>query len=194
MQNSREMSAADVVAEWVNSYGDELYSWTYYKTGNREIAEDIVQECFLSAFKAFHRFKDGSNPKTWLFTILNNKIIDYYRSRSSQKHISESELRAQSQTDGMFNQQNSWTELPATDWDEEPHLLDRPEFLVVLKKCLNALPERWRAVTIAKFFDYKKGNTISKELGLSPSNLWQIVHRSKLKLKNCLDKNWHFES
>jgi DNA-directed RNA polymerase specialized sigma24 family protein len=44
------MSAADVVAEWVNSYGDELYSWTYYKTGNREIAEDIVQECFLSAF------------------------------------------------------------------------------------------------------------------------------------------------
>ena len=56
------------ITSWVEEYGDELYSWAYYKTSSNEIAEDLVQETFLSAHKNIASFKQESNPKTWLFT------------------------------------------------------------------------------------------------------------------------------
>ncbi|MBR9860855.1 sigma-70 family RNA polymerase sigma factor [bacterium] len=188
--SNTQSSANTTLTLWVEEYGDEMYSWAFYKTSNKEIAEDLVQDTFTSAFKAFERFKKDSNPKTWLFTILNNKIIDYYRSKASQKHITETELNAQSNVDGMFNDLETWSSLPQMEWQDEEHLLDNQEFLKVFKACIDNLPEKWRAVTIAKFFDYKKGKAISKELGITSSNLWQIVHRSKLHLKKCLDTNW----
>lgn len=69
--------AQESISQWLKDYGDDLYSWAYFKTSSKETAEDLVQDTIVSAFKAFDKFKPGSNPKTWLTTILNNKIIDY---------------------------------------------------------------------------------------------------------------------
>ena len=69
----------EIVSKWVGEYGDDLYSWAFYKTSSRETAQDLIQETFLSAFKSYKKFKYESQPKTWLFKILNNQIIDYYR-------------------------------------------------------------------------------------------------------------------
>jgi RNA polymerase sigma-70 factor (ECF subfamily) len=50
-----------------------------FKTSSKEIAEDLVQDTFLAAFHKIDSFEGKSQPKTWLFSILNNKVIDYYR-------------------------------------------------------------------------------------------------------------------
>ena len=67
------------IENWVNQYSDALFSWAYYKTSSKETAEDLVQDTFLAAYHKIDSFKGNSQPKTWLFSILNNKIIDYYR-------------------------------------------------------------------------------------------------------------------
>ena len=64
------------VSAWVNSYGDNLYTHAYFKTSSKEIAEDLVQETFVAAFQSYDKFKRESNPKTWLFSILKNKIVE----------------------------------------------------------------------------------------------------------------------
>ena len=66
-------------SSWVTSFGDYLFSYALLKVGKREIAEDLVQEAFISAIKAKDTFKGDSSEKTWLTAILNNKIIDHYR-------------------------------------------------------------------------------------------------------------------
>jgi len=51
---------------WVKTYGDYLYSLALIKVSNRETAEDLVQDTFLSAFKARDSFRKNSSEKTWL--------------------------------------------------------------------------------------------------------------------------------
>ncbi len=72
--------------QWLHNYGDYLYSIAVLKTNDKETAEDLVQETFLSAIKALPGFKGESNEKTWLTAILNNKIIDYYRKKDVLKN------------------------------------------------------------------------------------------------------------
>jgi RNA polymerase sigma-70 factor (TIGR02943 family) len=191
MSTAPNQNANIQVGNWFSEFGDELYSWAVYKTSSKETAEDLVQETLLSAFKAFDSFKAGSNPKTWLFTILNNKIIDYYRASSTKKSINETELLGNRMDDENFNSDGHWNRNPVAAWaNEEEHLLDNAEFLEVLNSCIQNLPTAWRNVIVSKYFDHKKGKQISKELNITSSNLWQIAHRAKLQLKDCLDKNW----
>jgi len=51
MKSRRIQSKQKVVEGWVHSFGNELYSWAYHKTNDRNIAEDLVQETFLAAYK-----------------------------------------------------------------------------------------------------------------------------------------------
>ena len=87
--------------EWVNSYSDAMLSWAVYKTSNRQASEDLVQETFMAAFKSFDSFKQKSHPKTWLFSILNNKVTDYHRKNFRQQTFTESALRKEDKTSGI---------------------------------------------------------------------------------------------
>lgn len=177
------------IASWVNQHSDELYNWAYYKTSNKELAQDLVQDTFLAAHRSIDKFKGDSKAKTWLFTILNNKIIDHYRSAVHRKMVTESRINADS--DDNFDSEGNWNQQAIIQWNEEDHLLDQPEFLNVLENCLEGLPDKHKAVTMAKFFHHKKGSQICQDLDISPSNLWQMVHRAKLQLRKCLDANWN---
>jgi RNA polymerase sigma-70 factor (ECF subfamily) len=60
-------------SELVSQYATEMYRFALYMTGNKEDAEDAVQDSLLSAWKSIHSLKDNSLFKAWLFKILANK-------------------------------------------------------------------------------------------------------------------------
>ena len=60
---------------------DSLFNFGMRMTGNREAAEDLVQETYLKVHRFSHTFKDGSNLKAWLFKILRNTFINTYRKK-----------------------------------------------------------------------------------------------------------------
>ncbi len=175
------------LADWVAEYTEEMYKWASYKTSSVEIAEDLVQDTFLAAAEKLATFKGNSSPKTWLFSILNNKIIDYYRKKVNQPVRVENQVLA-----GIFNNDEGWKpEKQPKEWHaEEGHLLDNEVFQAVLKKCLDALPEKWNLSVKLKYLTNKSGEEICQELGITPSNFWQMVHRAKLKLRDCIETNW----
>lgn len=72
-----------------NLYFDRLYSMVFYAVGkDREVAEDITQETFVSAFKAARKFRANSSLYTWLAGIANHKVADYFRHLNKErKHI-----------------------------------------------------------------------------------------------------------
>ena len=182
-----ETSTKTDLVQWVETYTNGLYTWALHKVSDSELAKDLVQDTFLVASEKLTSFKGNSSPKTWLFSILNHKIIDYYRKKvkypSSVEHHSESIY---------FNKNQEWLlEKRPKNWHEdESNLLDDDEFQTVLKKCLEALPEKWNTCVKLKYLMNKNGDEICQELNITPSNFWQIVHRAKLQLRDCVETNW----
>jgi RNA polymerase sigma-70 factor (ECF subfamily) len=60
-------------------FGPQLYSAALRMTRNAADAEDVVQETFLKAYRAYHTFQAGTNLKAWLYRILTNTYINRYR-------------------------------------------------------------------------------------------------------------------
>lgn len=176
------------LSKWVQEYTDDMYSWASYKLSDAELAKDIVQETFLAAAEKVHTFKGESSPKTWLFSILNFKIIDVYR-----KKINKPMAYEPSGFTDFFDAEGSWqTEKQPKDWhDQDEHLLDNMDFQYILKRCLDALPEKWNLCVKLKFLTEKNGDEICQEVGITPTNFWQIIHRAKLQLRDCIEKNWY---
>lgn len=182
-----------IIEGWFHKYSDALFSWAYHKTSSREASEDLVQDTFLAAVRAYDGFQNNSNPKTWLFAILNNKIIDFYRKKAKSFALNSSKAEQMfiNQTDSFFDSDQNWTLKKDTLlWEEEHHILDNEDFRKTLNTCMKALPENWRLAMLSKYILNKTANEICQEIKITQSNYWQIVHRSKLLLRNCIESNW----
>jgi len=173
--------------QWVEDYTRDLYSWAFHKVSDTELAKDLVQDTFLAAAEKIESFKGDSSPKTWLFAILNYKIIDHYRRKVNQPILLDTQSFST-----FFDDEGSWKpEMRPKDWDyEDTELLDNPEFNEILSRCLGELPEMWNATIRLKYILGKNGEEISQELGITPTNLWQIIHRAKVQLRNCVENGW----
>lgn len=72
-----------------DKYIDKIYKFVYLKTTNKELAEDIVSDVFISALnniKSF-RLEEWSSVKSWLYRIANNKVIDFYRTNKTTDSV-----------------------------------------------------------------------------------------------------------
>ncbi|NOZ47840.1 MAG: sigma-70 family RNA polymerase sigma factor [Chlorobi bacterium] len=174
------------LTQWVELYTEYLYSWAYHKVSDIELAKDIVQETFLVATEKINSFKKESSPKTWLTAILNNKIIDYYRKKATQPvNVDNQDFSY------FFDDNGDWVNSKKPkQWNNNSNLLDDSGFQQILKKCMDALPDQWSASVKLKYLMNKKGDEICQELNISPSNYWQIVHRAKLQLRECIENKW----
>jgi len=182
---------------WVSNYGDYLFSIALMKTSNTEVAEDLVQDTFLSAIKAADSFKGESAEKTWLVRILNNKIIDYYRKKDVLKGTSDYLDSTENNFDEHFFEANSHSEaywkkeaMPDHWKAEADSSLNQAEFNKVLEFCMQKLPSKLLPVFVLKYMDDEDADKICKELDISSSNYWVIIHRAKLLMRACLEKNW----
>ncbi len=180
-----------LLRQWVEEYTDDLLNWAYHKTSNLTLAEDLTQDTFLVAHQRMDHFRKESSPKTWLFAILKNKIIDHYRRQyKTPAPVDINHFREEGFT--PFDSEEKWISHHApVHWESnDQQLLDNPAFSKILEYCMGVLPSKWRLALELKFFQEKKGDAISQELGMSTSNYWQVVHRAKLQLRDCLEVNW----
>lgn len=180
------------VTEWVNTYSDELYRYAYSKTGNSHASEDLVQDAFLGALQGAKDGKMVENHRAWLFSILRNKVVDYYRRiEREQKHQEGTYSPEEMDRNLHFNSMGMWhrSERPG-DWGDTEDLTKDKDFNAVLDACLTKLPEHYQNVVRLKIMQNEHTDSVCKSLGISTSNLWQIVHRTKLRLRKCIDKHW----
>lgn len=181
---------------WIDKYADDLYGYAITKCSSSELAEDFVQETFLSALNAMQLFKGNSSERTWLFSILKNKIADHYRKASTRYEVSDNNLssgdESRSFLDLFFDADGEWSKkAKPKQWStDEGNLLDDKEFQKTMEGCVGKLPGNWHTAITLKFLEEKESDDICKELSISPSNYWVIMHRAKLMLRACIEKNW----
>lgn len=188
--------------KWIERYSDYLYSFAYARLRKEEVAEDLVQDTFFSALRAKDTFLNNASEKTWLISILKRKIIDYYRKKSTQNELNVLDKPVQTADgtrDHFFEDaatySGHWTEGAAPKvWKKDFETsVDSDEFLDILKRCITKLPEKTAAAFTMKNMDDLDTEEICKELNITASNYWVMMHRAKLMLRECMEKNWFAE-
>ena len=176
---------------WVKAYADYLYQYAIKRVADSELSKDLVQETFLSAIKSLADFQGKSSERTWLTSILKNKIIDHYRKKAKEASVNELQSTEENRTN-FFEENGHWKKKnePETWGIEEADPLEKEELENILKGCMKKLPVNWALVFSMKYMDGEDSHKICKELNLSPSNFWVIIHRAKLSLRACINKHW----
>jgi RNA polymerase sigma-70 factor, ECF subfamily len=85
--DSRAIASAVDGAPWLVEHGDALYRYARSRVGDRELAEDLVQDAFLAALESRDRFQGRATVRTWLLSILRHKIVDHYRRVAGSRPI-----------------------------------------------------------------------------------------------------------
>ena len=152
-----------------------------------DLAEDLVQEAFLSAFKNLANFKHQSAFKTWIFAILKNKIIDYLRQKG--RFVLESELEDENTNNSFFDEKGHWKpEHYPSELQGEEETVYSDEFWLIFETCLTCLPAKQAKIFMMREFLELSSEEICQETHLTSSNLHTTLYRARLQLQNCLSK------
>jgi len=179
-------------ARWVDDHGDFLYRFAVSRLRDREAAEDVVQETLVAALKNVQQFQGKSSEQAWLVGILKNKIIDVYRKRSRDP-INVDEDSADI-SERLFDEHGSWKKEVRSAMRTSLDSLDREEFWQILRRCINGLPTRQADVFTRRVVDEADAGDICKELDITSTNYWVILHRARLQLASCMKQRWFAES
>ena len=182
--------------QWLERYGDYLFNYAVVRVNDRSNAEDLVQETLLAGLKAAEKFQGKSTERTWLTSILKRKIIDTYRKKSSSRELSFGEHEST-----VFDADFYRSEAPFKGhWLEGmgPHsnslmpdgAMEQEELARFIQYCIEHLPPQLAAAFIMKMVDEEEADLICKELGITTSNLWVMLHRARLKMRKCLENKW----
>ena len=176
--------------KWLDLYGDILYQYALSRVSNNVIAEDLVQETFLSALKGLDGYRGEASEKNWLFTILKNKIIDYYRKKSrDQPFTSIPDLNMIE--DDWFNNEGSWAETKKPkNWHASDNHTERKEIQKIINWCKDHLKALQQHVFVLKYMEDIDSDEICKVLNITTSNYWVLIHRARLQMRACVEKNW----
>ena len=180
---------------WVKRYADVMLNFAFRRTSDLTLAEDLVQDTFLSALKAKDNFKGHSQEKTWLFSILENKITDYFR--SSNYSFQKQKVAIGPEFLGHFFESKEegghWqNDQKPQEWQiiAQENASDSEELNHAIQNCLKKLPQKLEQIFVLKHLDDYSSEKICKELAITTSNYWVMIHRAKLQLRACLETNW----
>lgn len=180
---------------WVDQHGDYLFKYALFRLRDASAAEDVVQETFLAALKAYANFEGRGSEKTWLVGILKHKITDHFRRSVREAPIGQDESDGP-EHDEFFARTDGWDEhwnhnYAPSDWHATPaQLLEQGDFWRVFNDCLAPLPQRTASAFTFREVDGLSSEEICSLLSITVNNLWVILHRARLHLRNCLEKNW----
>lgn len=183
--------------EWLDEHGDYLFSYAMFRVSEKDMAEDLVQETFLAALKSYSTFDGRSSIRTWLTGIMRHKVMDHFRNiyKTEKKTVDLESMNIDDFIDEGKNK-GRWRpgHIPG-DWSGTPDDdLHQKEFMEILKDCLSELPERIASVFKLSELEERDTNEICKELGITATNFWVIMHRARNGLRRCLEIHWFDKS
>lgn len=189
-------SISNFSEEDFNEHRRYLYRYAIAQLRNSDAADEAVQETLLAAVEAFKDFQGRSSVRTWLTTILRNKIIDAKRREIRSPIIdvvSSSDEENLEHFDELFFQQDGhWQEEPSV-WHNPEKCLENTAFWKIFEECLDNLPTLTAKAFYLKEIHGLETENICKDLEITTSNYWVMLYRARMSLRKCLEKNWFCE-
>ena len=178
----KELQIGNQIAfgQLIDTYQQKVFSTCISFIPNKEDAEDVSQEVFITIFKSIHQFKENSKLSTWIYKITTNKCLEFIRKKQAKKRFA-------------FMQTILGNEIPIdktnyfTEFNHPGILLENQEKATILFKAIHTLPEIQRVVfTLAKV-DGKSYQEIVEITGKSLSSIESVIYRAKKGLQEKLE-------
>jgi len=184
------MPAADIAAQ-LETHRGYLLRVARLQLRDEALAEDVVQETMLAALGG-SGFSGKSSLKTWLTGILKHKIVDAIRRKQREPLLAstfDDECDIED-LDGMFKAPFGAWDAPPAEWGDPEQALNRSQFFDILDFCLEKLPPNTARVFMMREVMELESEEICKELTITANNLWVILYRARMSLRECLEQNW----
>lgn len=166
-KNFVEIEQSEIFSELYNTYFPKLYKYALYKVGDSNAAEDLVSEVFEKVLVKYNTYNQQKGSfSTWLFTIANNIITNYYKKNS--RKVDPVDLEKVEST-----------------YHLEDLVIDR-ELKKLLLNAITCLDERQRNIIALKFGACLTNRQIAQVMNLTESNAGTILYRSLRQLKDIL--------
>ena len=167
-----------------------LLKFAVLQVGQKDVAEDLVQEVLLAAVKGVDGFSGRASVRTWLTAILLNKISDHRRLAAREVSIeAQEETLGVDGIEAMFQANGRYVSMPLEWRNPEDSLTDK-RFYEALEACLSRLSEVGRRVFLLREMMGMSVEEICRELGLSATNCSVLLHRGRMRLRGCLEDGW----
>lgn len=182
--------AAGDPSRWVDEHGDALFRYAMSRLGDRNEAEDLVQDTFLAALQAQARFRGASSPRTWLIGVLRHKLVDHFR-RSGRQQLLDDAGTLAADADQAFDARGRWVQRPGRWEPTVPSAgAEREEFWLILERCVEGVPGRSGEAFTLRVLCGLPAQDVCKVLAVQSTNLWVLLHRARRKLRDCLERTW----
>ena len=184
--------AAATIAADLAGFRRELLRFAVLQLRDQASAEDAVQETMLAALEGAARFAERAKLKTWVFSILRNKIVDIIRRRVREPIHEHAEREIDdADFDPLFESNGHWQrESRPSDWGNPEKSLENRNFWAVFELCLQRLPPATARVFMMREMLGLETGEICAELSMSSSNCWVVLHRARMALRLCLEQKW----
>jgi RNA polymerase sigma-70 factor (ECF subfamily) len=165
-------------AEIVDMYKDKLFHLAYRMTGNRQEAEDVVQEAFLRVYKSLDRYDENQKFSTWIYRITTNLCIDRLRKRRATYSL-DAESPDREGLDG-------YAMLPSDERTPESELL-LSETQRLIHEAIATLPVKYKTIMILRYLQDLSLQEISDVLDMPVTTVKTRVHRGREFLRKKLE-------
>lgn len=152
-------------------------------------ADDVVAETMLAALEKPESFGGKSSLKTWLVGILKFKIIDCIRTNAREVASSVNSDEDAELEDLVFTADGHFR-MEADPWPNPEQSLNSKQFLAVMDACINEMPPTMGRVFLMREWMEFTTDEICNEMAVSSANVWVLLHRARLRLRECLQQKW----
>ncbi|MGQ9841438.1 MAG: RNA polymerase sigma factor [Anaerolineae bacterium] len=170
----------EAYAAIVERYSGTIYNLALRLTGNPQEAEDVLQETFISAFRALSRFEGRSQLGTWLYRIAYNVAL---------MRLRKQQLPTQSLDEPLAGDDDEPIPRQFVDWSWLPdEMLLGKELRNTLEAALRTLPVSLRSVFVLRDIEGLSTAETAQALGLTETNVKVRLHRARLALREKLSQ------
>jgi len=153
---------------------------------DEHLAEDCVSDALTQAYEKRASFRGDSSLRTWLTTILKNRIIDLLRKQWREQPLEPNESGEQD-FDALFDTSGHYVEMPSEVRDPA-ELCQQDGFLTAVQRCVDKLPKRIGQVFVLREVFGSETKELCRDLGLTTSNVWVQLYRARMMLRTCLEQ------
>lgn len=155
------------------------------------LAEDLVQDTLIAVVEQHAKRRGEASLSTWATAILKNKVADWYRSpvrrRMVQLNTDHDDLGQA--IDALYDAEGAYAD-PIPTWQQPENHLEQRQMMTILERCVSGLPRQTGRVFMMREWLGFETTEICERLGVSAANCRTILHRARMALRACMQRDW----
>ena len=173
-----------------------LYRYALMRVDDHHHAEELVQDCLLTALRKADGFDHRSSLRTWLMGILRHKTLDHLRKAYRTPTMRAEGMRDQDDhhpLDDLFDRHGSWKIDPSASMeflqDSPVESARRSDIMKWIHECLTLLPSHWKKLFLSREIDQLPVADAAAIAGVHPASAPVLLTRARHQVRDCLQRH-----